>query len=741
MPEIDTPKVLSPGAQRLIETALEKQTAAKQEQTGVYHWLLALLERHGPMAEAMASGLKASEVAARLREQLAAGNIGAPLERAEVEKLAAERAAARGKDQASERDIAAVVLAADGYTLTETAPAARQSTPSVESDAADKSTPGAGSTPAASEYRSRVKKPTPALEQFGRDLTREAVEGKLLPVVGREAEIDLIIETLCRRTKRNPALVGPAGCGKTAIVEGLARRIAEGNVPEVLRGSRLLALQPSSLVAGAGMVGELDRRMQAVIAEAGQDGVLLFIDEIHSIVGAGGREGSGDVASQLKPALARGNMACLAATTDDEYRRFIEPDAALERRFQPIRVQEMTPAQTLLVLQTLRDELARLRDVQTGEGVLAWLVEFATQFLRNRTFPDKAVDLLEQGVAYAVTQGKTELTVEDAEAVARRMVGMPLAVEEQLQALQERLDERALLRDEDALSLQNRLAVTMRGLDLRSARPNAVVLLADDAAEVSEALGEAIAATLFGAAERVVAIDFGRMAQAHDVSLLIGAPPGYVGYSEALPLHRIAQMPWCVLRCENLHQCHPQVLAVLAQALEDGVITDARGKKIYLSDAVVLLTADVAAASGAAIGFRKSEAAAVEVRRDVLENKLGAELLAQCDLVVSRVPGIEVGRRRWLEKSLLQEWAGRYRKQDLHLQWDKSLVEWLMTQCDADSNQRDWERLVDESLSPLLLPYLATGKKESHSLLLKCEDGQVEVGATLAPPDSIQGEC
>jgi ATP-dependent Clp protease ATP-binding subunit ClpC len=736
---------LTPGAQRLVELALQKQQGEKHAQTGAYHWLLALLERHAGMAERLAQGLEAAPLQSHLKQRLREGDLGQPLDQETVILQAGERARARGKEQAVESDVAAVILAAAGYTLKEVP--ASSSTPVAPPSARPAAggeleelinqhlgvggSPGAASaspSAQASGYQPRSRRPTPTLEEFGRDLTREAASGKLPPVVGREDEIQLVLETLCRRTKRNPVLVGPAGVGKTAIVEGLAQRVVRGEVPEALKGTRVLALLPSALVAGSGMVGELQKRMQAVLAEANQEGIIVFIDEVHSIVGAGGREGSGDIASQLKPPLARGEIACIAATTDDEYRRYIEPDAALERRFQPIRVQELSAAQTLAILKALREDLARLRSVEVPDALLEWLVQFAGEFLRNRYFPDKAVDLLEQCVAYAVTQNKHLLTQADAETVAQRMVGMPIALDQRLQSLRERLSEGALLSTDDTNSLLNRLEVTLRGLDLRPARPSAVVLLTGEALSHKKALAEAIAETLFGAAERIVSIDFGRLTQDHDLSMLIGAPPGYVGYSENLPLHRVAQMPWCVVRCESIHACHPQVRAVLQQALADGFLTDAQGKRIYLSDAVVLLTAELASGSGRLIGFHgPSEAPGQDWKRAV-ERTFGEAFADQVDVICAGGTNSEQARRDWLEHHLLADLASRCLKRGLRLHWDESIIRWILERQESEANKRDWERLVEADLTPLLVRYLPSPQDpETRSLRVKWERNTLTV--------------
>ncbi len=729
---------LVPGAQQLVDAAHEIQRQQKTEQPCVNHWLLALVDRFGPMAESLTTGLDQTAIKRYLRDQLRQGIQGMPLSDNDVLAKALARAAMRGKQQIMERDLAAAILQAANYELTAAAPPTP--TPSTPTSSV---TPTAGSSPKAIPEPTasttvastpvpqpgtdppRAMRPTPTLEQFGRDLTREAREGKLPPVVGREAEIQLMIETLCRTTKRNPVLVGPAGSGKTAIVEGLAQRIARGEVPAALRGSRLLAIQPSTLVAGAGMVGELEKRMKALLAEANQDGMLLFIDEVHSIIGAGGAPGSSDMASLLKPTLARGEIACIAATTDDEYRRFIEQDAALERRFQPIRIQEMTPEQALVVITSLRDSLASRRGVKVGDEILRWLIEFAGRYLRNRNFPDKAVDLLEQCIAFAITQGRDIVTMAEAEAVAQRMIGMPLAIEERLHPLQKQLIDDALLANEDAQALTSRLEVTLRGLDLRSSRPNAVLLLLDQAAAVSEALAGVIAERLFGASDRVVAIDFGRFVHPADVTMLIGAPPGYVGYSDSLPLHRLFQMPWCVVRCENVHACHPQVLAVFLQALATGVLTDARGKRIYLSDTVVLMTAAVGVEEHRSIGFRQADASKRSDTRQAVSAALGEELVDLADIVCAEVPIVDAAQRHFLTR-LLTTLAERYQAQGLVLHWDASIVDWLATQQDRAASQLDWERLVDQHISPQLVRSLPPSGQQ-QKLKVGFLDGSIQI--------------
>jgi ATP-dependent Clp protease ATP-binding subunit ClpC len=725
---------LTPGARKLVFVAIEKQRHAGHPHLGTHHWLLALIERHGPMAESMSPGFEVATQRRPLREKLFKGDLGQPLDVATVVREATHRAHQRGKALALERDLAAVILAANSFPVADASERDAASLvlagPSVEiiEPHAPAASPTPITLPESDSYHPRLKDPTPALDFFGRDLTRQAAEGKLGAMVGREEELQLVIETLCRRTKRNPVLVGPAGVGKTAIVEGLAQRVVRNEVPAALHGVRIVALQPSAVVAGSNVVGELEQRMQAMLVEAAKDGIIVFIDEIHSVIGSGGMPGTSDMASQLKPALARGDLACIAATTTDEYRRFIEPDTALERRFQPVRVQELTPDQAQTVLLTLREELSRLRQVEIREEVVPWLVNFAQVFLRNRHFPDKGVDLLEQCVAHAVMKGKKTVELADAETVAQRMVGMPISIQERLGTLRSRLLDLALLTEEDITSLVNRLQVTLRGLDLRPIRPNAVVLLMGETAANAEALSATISEVLFGGEDRVVRIDFSRFLHPADLSMLIGAPPGYIGYSDALPLHRVAQIPWCVLLGEKFHACNPQVREVFVQALASGFITDARGKRIYLSDSIIMLTADEHVTPPGTFGFGQAGEAPASLGRRIAEDSLGPEFVAQCDLICTHVLKSESARRRWFHDNLLSDLSIRYAKEGVHVRWDDSIVGWLVDQAGGDVHTHDWERLVDERLTPLLIDYLPKAdNRAALSLLVKYVGDKIQI--------------
>jgi ATP-dependent Clp protease ATP-binding subunit ClpC len=477
------------------------------------------------------------------------------------------------------------------------------------------------------------------------------------------------------------------------------------------------------------MSGELEKRVQAVVREASQPGIILFIDEIHTIMGSGGMLGTSDMGSLLKPSLARGDIAVIAATTNDEYRRFIENDAALERRFNPVRVHELSIDETMQVMQTLRDEFVKSRTITISDEILSWLLQFGDQYMRNRHFPDKAVDLLEQCVAHAVTQGKEAVDIDDAQEVAQRMVGMPLALEDRLSELEKQLTGQGLLGKAETAALINRLQVTMRGLDMRSDRPNAIIMLTRDAKENSEMLAQVIAQAVYGGEDRVIAIDFARFLHPEDVNLLVGAPPGYIGYTDSLPLHRLAQIPWCVLRFENVDSCHPYIREVLTQTFRDGNLMDGRGKLMHLSDTIVLITADIQIETQRSLGFFQQTA---EIGTDDIEAavraSIGEDLASQLDLVLFGAHGEEGISPEWLEQNLLNEVVQRYSKQGLQIQWDNTLIEWLMEALSQGFSDSDWERWVDNILTPALIQHLPHARAaQKETVTVKIQDGEIAV--------------
>jgi ATP-dependent Clp protease ATP-binding subunit ClpC len=729
---------LTPHAQGIIKLVEDLAGESGKPEIGIHHWLKVLLSENAALLNRMAVSFDPSDVTKKLE-----GNFRVSVfSISQILKTAHFRASALGKGKIGVRDIAAAVLVASGYDLKDPCDPIKQEEKSdgllkpqsdqkgtssvpvpVEETPDDDQPVSEEGQPASEESGVTFKIATPEiLKKFGRDVTQQVLDGILSPVIGREEERQLLVETLCRRTKRNPILVGPAGVGKTAIVEGFAQRIVAGDVPDVLKGQRVVAIQPSAMVAGARYTGELEKRMQGIIEAASQDGIILFIDEFHSAIGTGGMAGASDMASILKPALARGDLACIAATTNSEYRRFVEPDGALERRFQPIRVNELSPAETLLIVQTLAETLTEDYQIALAPEVPERIVEFGKKYMHNRHFPDKAVDLLEQCFAHAVANELDAITLAEAQNVAQRMIGMPLDLGARIENLQKLLERETPLGTEDIAKLINRLQVTMRGLDLRNDRPNAVLLVMGAMQENSRAVSQTLSRALFNVPDRVITIDLSRMTQAEDLNLLVGAPPGYVGYADSLPLHQVVQMPWCILRLEHIDLCHPQIRSVLTQALSEGVITDGRGQSIFLSDTIVLLTTALSPSAIRSIGFAQ-ELPVKEGIHDFVASKMGEDFAEQIDIFIHEK--IETGqdRRTWIREVLLETLSIHYEQQGLTLVWDETVLDWLEAQ-ELELLVSEWSRYLDETLTPEIIRVLPDfGQVESKTIYLSYDSG------------------
>jgi len=685
---------------------------------GAIEWLVLLLQRHGPLVESLSPGFEAARDVKDLRAAVMRGERGIAVPESDLLTRAADQARNRGRSDIAERDVAAAILVAAVKPVV--APG-----PSTAGPAQSGGTKPDIPPPF-------VRKPTPTLEQFGRDLTASAARGELPTILGRTEEIDLVIETLCRRVKRNPLLVGPAGTGKTAIVEGLAQRVQAGDVPAPLKGVRIISLQPSSLVAGGSLVGEIEKRMQNVLKEASQPGIVLFIDEVHAIVGAGGREGTGDFASQLKPALARGDFACIAATTDDEFRRFIEEDRALERRFQPIRIRELTPEQTLIILRSVRDEAVKLHQITVPDAVLEWLVTTAASYMPNRRFPDKAVDLLDQTVAYARRMELTEIGLMDAERVVQRILGVPLRERAGVESLATLLPERGLMSIEEAERLAARLGVTTHGFDIRAARPNAVVLVRSAATsrvmDLARTLGEAV----YGGVDRVIRIDFGRLTSQWDAKTLLGTSAGYVGYEDRHELDQVIEMPWSVVVCERIDECHPAVLSAFAPAITQGVLTDMRGRTIYFSDVILLLTVQSAdAGSRPVVGFGADGKSTAVEEGDGLG--LGIRVMDAVDLIVESAAGAATDSGQWITTQLLPALGAPLARRGIELVWDPSIVEWLHHRWSKHPESHALERFAEHEISPVLVRELQERRRTNSGerFLVRRQDEAVLVEAIL----------
>jgi ATP-dependent Clp protease ATP-binding subunit ClpC len=500
---------------------------------------------------------------------------------------------------------------------------------------------------------------TPRLDEFGRDLTQEAREGKLDPVIGRADEIDQAIEILSRRTKNNPALLGEPGVGKTAIVEGIAQRIINDEVPETLADRRIIGLDLAGMIAGTKYRGEFEERLKTVIDEirGASEELIVFIDELHTVVGAGAAEGAMDASNMLKPALARGELHVIGATTLDEYRKNIEKDPALERRFQPVLVREPTVEETIDILHGLKDRYEAFHRVRISDEAIVAAAELSDRYIRDRFMPDKAIDLIDQASARVRLRTKTkdddtrsleedlrrlarerdqataaedygrateikeraesrrqeleerrtgrqraaEVTPEDIAEVVSRATGIPVSQltaeeRERLIRLEQELHGRIVGQEEAVSAVAEAVRRSRAGLG-DPQRPVGSFLFLGPTGVGKTELARALAEALFGDENLMVRFDMSEFQERHTVSRLVGAPPGYVGYEEAGQLtEQVRRRPYSVLLFDEIEKAHTDVFNILLQILDDGRLTDAQGRTVDFKHAVVIMTSNLGAA-------------------------------------------------------------------------------------------------------------------------------------------------
>lgn len=535
---------------------------------------------------------------------------------------------------------------------------------------------------------------TPALDSFGRDLTVLAKSDELDPVIGRATEIERVIQVLCRRTKNNPVLLGEAGVGKTAIVEGLAQQIIAGDVPEILHERRVVVLDLAMMVAGTKYRGQFEERIKAVMNEVRRaKNVILFIDELHTLVGAGGAEGAIDASNVLKPALARGEIQCIGATTFDEYRKYIEKDAALARRFQSIPVDPPNQEQTIEILKGLRDRYESHHRVQITDGAVRAAVELSGRYISGRVQPDKSIDVIDEAGARVRIKSMTKppnladlegdierLSIEKDEAVkaadyeraaelrdqaekhrtkkediqkewrakamevdgvvdedvvaevVSKMTGVPLTRLEKEEAgrlldLEKELHKKVISQDEAIKAISKAIRRARAGLK-DPKRPMGSFIFVGPSGVGKTLLSKALAEFMFGDEEALIHLDMSEYMEKHNVSRLVGAPPGYVGYEEGGQLtERIRRRPYSVLLLDEVEKAHPDVFNMLLQIMEEGRLTDSFGRNVDFRNTVLIMTSNIGAdlikGGGGGFGFQKrSDEISYENTKSVLMKEI-----------------------------------------------------------------------------------------------------------------------
>ena len=496
--------------------------------------------------------------------------------------------------------------------------------------------------------KQRTTGATPMLDKYGRDLTYQAKQGLLDPVVGREVEIERVMQILSRRKKNNPILIGEPGVGKSAIVEGLALRVVKGEVP-ALTGKRIVTLDIASMVAGTTYRGQFEERMKKLIDELNQHKeVILFIDEIHTIVGAGDAEGALDAANILKPALARGEVQCIGATTIDEYRKSVEKDGALERRFQKVTVAASTLEQTLTILQKLQEQYGEYHHVYYTKEALRACVVLANRYLTDRAFPDKAIDVMDEAGARKHSHGQVvNITPEDIASVVSMMSGVPIErvqseEQDRLRDMSERLKAKVIGQNEAVDSVVK--AIQRSRLGLRDPkRPIGSFFFLGPTGVGKTYLAQCLAEEMFGSKDAVIRFDMSEYSEKHALSLLVGAPPGYIAYQEGGKLtEAVRRKPYSIVLFDEIEKAHPDIFNILLQVLDEGRLTDRQGRIVDFKNTIIILTSNVGTRQlkdfGGGVGFGSAtpdEKTAKATLLKALEKTFPPEFVNRIDQVVT----------------------------------------------------------------------------------------------------------
>lgn len=468
------------------------------------------------------------------------------------------------------------------------------------------------------------------LLRYGRDLTDLAALGEIEPVIGREKEIRRAVRVLARKSKNNPCLIGEPGVGKTAIAEGLALLISKAQVPESIADKRIISVDLTSVVAGTKYRGDFEERVKAIIAETKRLGnIILFIDEVHNLIGTGSAEGAVDAANILKPALARGEIQLIGATTIEEYRKNIEKDSALERRFQPIMVEEPTKEETLKILEGIKGYYEEHHAVEYTDEALKSAVELSQRYITDRFLPDKAIDLIDEAASEtkilrgSTASGKTEVTAADIAKIVSQWTGVPISkIDEdeknKLASLEEELSSSVIGQEEAVKAVAKAIRRSRLGIG-SGKRPIGSFMFIGSSGVGKTELSKALARSIFGKEDFLITIDMSEFMEKHSASRLIGAPPGYVGFDEGGQLtEKVRRKPYSVVLFDEIEKAHSDIFNLLLSILEEGEITDSTGRKINFKNTIIIMTSNLCSeiiGKSFSLGFSQGQS---EIRKEVL---------------------------------------------------------------------------------------------------------------------------
>ena len=642
---------------------------------------------------------------------------------------------------------------------------------------------------------------TQSLNQFGTDLTKQAREGKLDPVIGRNEETDRVIEILSRRTKNNPCLIGEPGVGKTAVIEGLAQKIINGNIPENLKNKRVITLDITSMVAGAKYRGDFEERVKKCLAEVkkAQD-IILFIDEIHTIVGAGAAEGAIDAANILKPLLARGEIQVVGATTIKEYRKYIEKDSALERRFQSVYIEEPSIDDTIKILKGIRDKYEAHHNVKITNDAIVAAAHLSSRYINDRFLPDKAIDLIDEASSKVklksfiepeylknmekeldkITKEKEEaintqnyeraaklrdyenelidklekendswknknnkkvinIEKEDIEMVISKWTGIPTykiteSENEKLKNLEKSLHERVVGQEEAISAISKAIRRSRVGLKDPN-RPIGSFLFLGPTGVGKTELTKALAESLFGNENSMIRIDMSEYMESHSVSKLIGSPPGYIGYDESNGLaEKVRRKPYSVILFDEIEKAHVDIMNILLQILEDGILTDSQGRTVSFKNCVIIMTSNIGArqiTEKKKLGFinenENSENVEYnEIKKSVmgeLKKELKPEFINRIDEIVI-FHKLNQGEIRSIIDLMLEKVKKRLNEQNYYLEFDESIKEVIQKNgMDSNYGARPIRRAVQTYIEDKIAEGILNGEINKNKKIIISAEG------------------